>query len=395
MRGACSTVYAIALVCGVGCGSSRPQVRIEDPGDGEDHVNAVAAPPDAEPMASAQRPAIELTQLIPDSTERGRWPLGMATHPVLEPHFDVGEALAAPGVGWLELCGRGIQRRHLSGNQDPVEYLRAWCSALSHDAPDAIARLASLRSTVVRGIRAALWLDIANILADNGDARAATKLIDRNHLEHEVELLDIVAATYVEVGKRDDATELGQLATEADHSGVTDCDRLARQIVIADRVKQEQLLADLRRSRFVPCAPIEHELRCWLYASTLPAQCEEYFADRKLDAHYGDVLWAFQQWPESNTGTWFLWWRIGVSASRAIGIAGAEDLALTALDASLRASGCDTQHLIEVRKVLDTLRKEPARDPHLDARIDVMTVKLVHLTELTTELCKRELAAPR
>jgi len=393
MRGACSIAVAIALIGSVGCGSSRPQIRSGDPDEGDDHANARGVP-EIELVASAQRPTLEVMQLVPDSTERGRWPLGMATHPMLEPHFDVGGALAAPGVGWLELCGRGIQNRHLAGgNQDPVEYLRAWCSAQNHDAADAIARLASLRGTLVTGIREALWLDIANILADNGDANAATKLIDRNHLEHEVALLDIVAATYVEVGKRGDAVELGRLATEADHSGVTDCHRVARQIVINDRIKQEQLLADFRRSRFAPCATIEHELRCWLYASTLPAQCADYFADRNLDARYADVLWAYQQWPATNTATWFLWWRIGASASRAVGIAGAESLALTALDASLRASGCDTHDLIEVRKVLDAIRREPARDPHFDARIDVMTVKLVHLTEVTPELCRREIGS--
>jgi hypothetical protein len=296
-------------------------------------------------------------------------------------------------VGWLDLCGRGIQNRHLAGNQDPVEYLRAWCSAQNHNATDAIARLAGLRSSVVPGLRDALWIDVANILADNGDASDAMRVIDRNHLEHEFELLDILAATYVEVGKRGDAIELDRLAGEADHSSTPDrsCGRFARLIVIADTDLQQKTLAELHKRvashAMTTCAPVEHELQCWLY----PERCDDYFIDHGLDNHYSDVFWSYEHWPFNNTASSFVWWRLGVSASHAIGIHGADELAVTALDASFRSAACDAQRLADLRKALDGIRKDPKRDSRFDARIDALIVK-IGFAQAPPDVCKRGLA---
>ena len=385
----CAVSFAIA---GIACGSSRPQVHNNDDDD-DAHQHVVTVVPEREMEATAVRPTLDMLQWVPDPTDRGRWPLGMGTHPMLEPHFDVGDALAVPGIGWLELCGRGIQKRILPGNPDPVEYLRAWCSAQNHDSDDAVARLTRLRNSTVPGIRDAIWLDIANVLADNGDAEHATKLINRNHLEHEVDLLDLLAATYVEVGRREDAIELNALAIDADHSGYQDkqCRRFARQIVVADPAMQDVALAALhqrvKKATYKDCAEIEHELRCWVR----PSDCDDYLADRGVDRSYRDAVWAYTSWPQGNA-TSFVWWRIGVSASHAIGVPGADELAITALDAAVRASNCDGTRLTDVRNAFAGIRKTPNRDQRFDARVDATLVTLDRLLKSSPSLCRAAVA---
>ena len=68
----------------------------------------------------APRPDIDITNLVPDPTHELRWPLSMASHPELEPQFEIAAALAEPGVGWTDLCrlgahNRQVVRAHVAG----------------------------------------------------------------------------------------------------------------------------------------------------------------------------------------------------------------------------------------------------------------------------------------
>ena len=185
---------ALVLVLGCGAKQSAPDVVIA-------HAKA---PSNSRPHhvyeLGAQRPELDLSPLFADPTEHARWPLSLGSHPVLGPHFDIAAALAEPGVGWLDLCGRGIQNRHTSGNQELLEYLRAWCSVTTHDTAKALYQLGQLAHTIRRsgGLTSAIRTDVANILVDNGSADDAEKLLRRSLIE-DLAVVDLLAASYFEV----------------------------------------------------------------------------------------------------------------------------------------------------------------------------------------------------
>src|SRR5450755_4409035 len=91
-------------------------------------------------VLAAPRPAIDITDTTPDLTPYGRWPLTVAEHPELDPHFAIAEALAQPGITWQDLCARGAQFRHMSQNAELGDYLAAWCSVAKEDYADALYR---------------------------------------------------------------------------------------------------------------------------------------------------------------------------------------------------------------------------------------------------------------
>src|SRR5262249_42815181 len=131
---------------------------------------------------AAKRPDVDIASLLPDPTEHGRWPLAIDVHPELEPRFNIAAALAQPGIGWLELCQRGAQNRHLSHDQDLTAYLAAWCSVAKHDVGDALFRLGQLRASTIKGLADAIRYDVADIVVDHGSADAVENELARSQL---------------------------------------------------------------------------------------------------------------------------------------------------------------------------------------------------------------------
>src|SRR4051794_986167 len=105
------TTRWLAVVALVGCGArpAEPLVRPtpltpnELPLSKPPHVGRILSvagskPPPSPPPVSAQslmmfpRPVLETAIEPPDVAELGRWPLTIAEHPALEPHFDVASA---------------------------------------------------------------------------------------------------------------------------------------------------------------------------------------------------------------------------------------------------------------------------------------------------------------
>ena len=150
-----------ALMVMVGCGA-KPAEPLEKPTPlahelqvstpvPSGAVPSFAASGEETPVAMIPRPALETLLEPPDVTELGRWPLTIAEHPALEPHFDIAAALAAPGITWTDLCARGAQHRHLATQQELVTYLDAWCSVIPGHYGSAIATLGSVRTRRTAG----------------------------------------------------------------------------------------------------------------------------------------------------------------------------------------------------------------------------------------------------
>src|SRR5262249_50930548 len=150
--------------------------------------------------AFVPRPEIDIAQFLPDFHEELRWPLTQLMHPKLEPTYAIATALAAPGMGWLDLCAIGAQNRHASGNNDQQAYLRGWCSVAKDDVDHACQYLAPLLGSVTRGMSAAVRSDLANILVAQGDADNAEHFINKHDLR-DIAMLDQLAASFVEIGK--------------------------------------------------------------------------------------------------------------------------------------------------------------------------------------------------
>jgi len=329
VRGLVGVVVVLAA-----CGGSQPRTTVTntaaDPKDPWAPVVALDRP------VAAQRPEISVEQLVPDFHEELRWPLSAMAHPELEPQFEIASVFAMPGIGWIELCERGVQNRVQSGrNRDELEYLRGWCSAIKGDADTACGKLKPLMTTTVLGMAKVVRHDIANIIASAGDIDAADKLMNKHRFD-DVELLDILAATFIELGRESDAREMNRRAmdsvghtTNAEH-----CRRLTKSIALGGDTPSMTKLEDLATKSKTPdpvCVELFHEVQCVLG----PAQnCHAYFDAHGIDTRNTFLLHAFRSWPTGPVN-YVQWTSLVYAASNAGGIEGAKELATVALDAAM------------------------------------------------------------
>ncbi len=244
-------------------------------------------------------PAFDPEPFRPDPThEVLRWPLSGTEHPVLAPRYDVASALADPGIDWTELCRRGAHKRVSGGTErDALSYLGAWCAVATRDLDTALAALARLRGSTVKGVAAAISIDIATILVDTGDAAHASVLLNRYGLI-DPDLLDVLAALYADLDRHPDAFEINERAIGADPGMEPDktCRRKARRVVLqpesyrARVVGSSGLFATPDTSRI--CVALEAELRCWLDLE----RCASHFKLVGIDPGYVSVTTAQRQW---------------------------------------------------------------------------------------------------
>jgi hypothetical protein len=294
-----------------------------------------------------------VSTLLPDFHEDLRWPLSIATHPVLEPRFPIARELAQPGIGWVDLCSRGITNRHVIGANalDMLDYLRAWCAAADHDVDTALGMLASLRGSAVFGLSAAIKLDVPFILCEL-PAKDAERLLAKHKLD-DVDILDNLAATYVELGRDDDALVINRRAIDyaAKPSDASFCHRAARQILLEDRGSALRHIDELRTAKATPaqkkqldpmCLTLVHALTC-----SIVGRCVEFSADSRHVPADEDLLWAFVRWPPAEA-PWDVWWGLADRLAVTVGER-QRALGITALEAALRTSGCRADRLGWVR----------------------------------------------
>jgi hypothetical protein len=263
--------------------------------------------------AAAPRPEIRAAQILPDLDAEARWPLGFNEHPIDEPSFDIAGALAEPGIGWRELCARGVQFGHRAKDQDLIRYLKAWCT---QDATDALYQLGLLQSSPIRGIADAIVHDAARIVAGRVSGEDAEGALIRARLL-DSDTVDLVAASYYEIGKVDDALAMDKVASNAERTAHRDatCHRLVRAIASTTGVDQDAFIAKLHALATPPkdvplgakvmapdptCIALDAAVACSRAADACTSLTK---GDPKLDA----LLAAYSRWPKDAApfGTWY------------------------------------------------------------------------------------------
>lgn len=316
-----------------------------------------------EPRLAAPRPPLDVTQLVPDFHDDLRWPLTAMSHPSLEPRFAIAPVFADPGIGWLELCKRGVHKRITGGrNRDELDYLRGWCSASAGDIDTACGTLAPLVSSAVLGISPAVRIDLANIIVDAGHADRAEHWLSK-HAINDVQILDTLAATYVEVGGERDAYEINRRAMDSDNrpSQETQCRRLIKHIVLGPEGERALPVAQLTQLATKPKLPdptCKRLFDAWQCASNPARDCIDYLRDAGIDTKFQMVLRAYHHWPTGHAplGRWL---SVVEDARFAVALPEALELTLTALETAARVGGACSyetyQVAIEIEKLMDTM----------------------------------------
>jgi len=342
--GAVRLALALALAA-IGCGGSAAPAA-------KHNARSVAARPDSYSDAADDRPVtfgplrvrahapeLDVESLIPTFHEELRWPLTPMSHPSLTPQFDIASVFAQPGIGWLELCERGVQNRVQAGqHRDELQYLRGWCAASTHDADTAISKLAPLMTSAVAGLSAAVRLDLANIISTAGDANAADKLLNRHHVA-DVEMFDLLSATYVELGMESSALEMNRHALDSSVNAkpIDHCRRLVKDLVLANQRTPVALqrLRDLATKPKAPdesCVAFYRAARCFIGPSQ---NCDAYFRHTNIDPRNTYLLQALRAWPDE--GTYNEWLSVAEVAAYAGDLAGAQEIVDLAIDTAIRS----------------------------------------------------------
>lgn len=294
----------------------------------------------AEARVEAPRPDVDVSHLLPDFQDDLRWPLTAMGHPSMEPRFAVASVFAAPGVSWLDLCERGVQKRSTGGrNLDELEYLRAWCSAAAGDIDAACATLTTLTTSSVLGLPSAVRLDLANLIASTGGRDKAEHLLSANKL-NDPQLLDTLAATYIELGAERDADEMNRLAMETNTRATreTQCRRLIKHIVLSDVGEREASVQALKALATTPrypdptCQSIYH---AWMCVEDARTGCWQHLDDLGAEYRWNDVLRVYRAWP-AGPAPMTTWLRFADELRFAVKVPASLPLLIGALDAASR-----------------------------------------------------------
>jgi hypothetical protein len=318
------------------CAPARPE-KLERP----HRLPHAGTDDDAAPLpVFVDRPQLQLSRPTPDFHDELRWPLSSMSHPALEPRFEIASHFAQPGIGWMELCARGVQNS-AGRDKELLAYLRGWCAAVKGDADAAVANLTPLLGSTTSGLRVAVRTDLANILA-NGHADKAAHLIKANNIR-DVAVLDLLSANYVEVGTPAEAAAFNREAIASDDyaTHATKCERLTKAIVLSgDRMSA--LWLDLEELATKPkrpdptCVVLHNKLKCWRDRSS----CRGFYADEGLDAAMVNLADAYYSWPNGHNQRH--WLDIIDKAVEAYGLPGAREVTFAALENVVRAdSACD------------------------------------------------------
>ncbi len=362
------------MIVAAGCGAKPPAPAPAQP------IESVPLPPAARVHAgrnlyavAVPRPAIDVARYTPEFHADLRWPLGGMSHPMLEPRFPIAARLADPGVSWQELCARGVQNRVSATQHELLAYLHGWCDVLKRDIDAACRRLTPLLGSLTGRMREAVRHDLANILVAQGDADKAEHWLSKYDIR-DLEVLDLLAASYVEVGTPADALAIDRRAIGADYNATdaTTCRRQVKRIVLSGTGDATFAIEALKQRATVPkmpdptCVRLHNKIACWLAPQSA---CKAYLADQQLDPHALRLLDVYYAWPRE--ADLQVWWDLGDRALAALPVPGAAELAVTAYEGSLRANGdCYGERADAIHAAIDLIRTDPANasyEPRLEA----------------------------
>lgn len=305
----------------------------------------------------------------PDPSDHLRWPLTANRHPALEPSYAIAPVFAAASVSWEDLCRLGAQNRRTSGALvDQTEYLKAWCDVSRREIASAVTRLGALLHSPVLGLPAAVRSDIANILVDAGDADQALRVLASARVS-DVTVLDLLAASYIEVGKVRDGVQLNELAIGSyDFLHPADqCERLTRRLLLAS--VEERALAVPDYTPYVgnqSCMHLATETACWA-----KRDCIGYLITQGVPATKVGVASLYFTWPDSSVPA-ATWQELANLASRELDVPGADLLAVAAGEGALRSAGCDRGMVDAVRRAMLRVKLADPHDATLNPRLDML-----------------------
>ncbi len=361
--------------------TERSAVKMRDTARGMTPISRTSAV--EKPVVLGQKPDFDPDTYVPDSGPILRWPLSPSSHPELVPQFPIARVLAEPGVGWMELCRRGAHNRHAGPKlRDQFEYLSAWCAVGEHDVNRAIQIFGSLTKSTVSGLVPAVRQDVVNVLVQEGRADDATRLLSRHQIR-DLEVLDLLAATYADMGKDADATEINELSILRDDVNRGNrCRRQARRVVMAPEmyrspVNRDVALFDEPEGADRICDRLAAELACWLRPSD---DCEKYFKIAGIDPRMTHVISAFHAWPAVDRGP-NGWEAVAITAMAGGTLPLAYEFAVSALEQSARSGRCMRHYTLRLGRYIQKLRAPADRPKQFDDRLEV-------LDDEPQELCK-------
>jgi hypothetical protein len=206
--------------------------------------------------------------------------------------------------------------------------------------------------------------DLANILVGHGDADAAEGYITRNAIR-DVHVIDLLAASYAEMGKDADAYAINRIAIDADNyaTPATKCRRLVKHIVLTADASDRELpiqqlrtfVADYKRAD-PTCIELVEAVACWHKPG---GACAAHFWRRNIDVRTASVVSIYFAWPAR--AHWYEWWNIGDHLRLVLAVPGAIDLALSAYEASLKAHpSCTDERAAAINTAIVEIRASPS-----------------------------------
>jgi hypothetical protein len=285
------------------------------------------------------RPDIDVSFLLPDFHDELRWPLSGMNHPTLEPRFPIAQELAV-GVDWQQLCARGVQNRVSATQKELLGYLQGWCEVQKRNVDGACTHLKPLLGSMKSGMRTAVRQDLANILVDQGSSEKAEHWLSKHDIR-DVATLDLLAASYVELGLDGDAFAINRRAIDSDDyaTAATKCKRLVKRIVLGYDHEPELAAGQLKsmvvntKAPDKTCQRLWNKVACWRDHS----KCTGFHDDENIPASTRLLLDAYDAWPSGPT-TSMQWWSYTDMARLALPNRGAADLVVSAMEATLRAA---------------------------------------------------------
>lgn len=320
------------------------------------------------------RPAFDPDVFLPDTAPILRWPLTVSRHPELAPQFAIASALAEPGLDWIALCQLGAHRRQAGRTlREQIAYLGAWCAVSDHDVEKAISRFAALTRSVVPGLALAVRADITNVLVEHGTADDAVRLLAKYRVR-DLEIFDLLAATYLDVNRPDDAKAINDLAiVRDDASRASRCRRQARGVVMnpaphrPDVNRGRRLLSGPQEADGT-CDRLEAQLACWLRPKL---DCEQYFKDSRIDPRTRFLIQAHESWPTARTDGYSWLWTADFAID-AGPIARAYDFAVLALETAVRSEECSARIDKAVQHRARVLRSVQDRPTGFEQRLRIL-----------------------
>jgi hypothetical protein len=323
-------LVAIAVVVAAACGGHRSntsEVRatddmVRETDDMVREMDEMVRPPD-----ETAAPEFRILPLNPSGF---MWPL--TTPPSVDPHYRV-------GFTWPLACGR---RPVLPA--DVELYVDAWCRHLRDPRFDFEGELTRLLSSNVRGLRAAIVLDLAN----NG-----VEDLGRNLASGELALTRI--AVEVALGHIEEATRVASGYVHTVYSDKTCGQDLHSWVFELEPRDIDWLPGLVRRHGTTACGKQFRRLACIVWsASRRPPYLIPECASVAFDDHDRTIIrgvWARLRWSPSLTADEYL--EIAKFASSALVLYDAEGLAIRALQRTLKLSCKRLEEVREIAALID------------------------------------------